>query len=75
MVALAQGDVGGWVVIKGVVAATAATSLDNCVERESESKSRCECKRVWEARGEELLMPLIKNNRIHLIIFGARWRR
>ncbi len=75
MVALARGDVGGWVGMRGVRAATAATSLDDRVERKSESKSGRECKPVWEARGEELLMPLIENNRINFIIFGAQWRR
>jgi hypothetical protein len=49
--------------------AMAATSLDDCVERECESGRKCE--RVWEAGGEELLTLLIKNNRIHLIMFEA----
>jgi hypothetical protein len=71
MVAPARGDVRGRAGMGGVGAATTATSLDDCVERERESG--CEC--VWEARGEESLKPLIKNNRINSIIFGAGWRR
>jgi hypothetical protein len=57
MVAPARGGVGGWAGMGGVGAATVATSLDYCVER------KC----VWEAGGEELLTPLIKNNIINLI--------
>ncbi len=43
------GDVGGRAGVERVGAATAATSLDDHMERERESD--CKCKRVWEARG------------------------
>ncbi len=65
MVAPAWGGVGGRAGMGGVGAATAAAALDNCVER------KC----VWVAGVEESLTPLIKNNRITSIIFGAGWRR
>ncbi len=65
MVVPAWGGVGGWAGMGGVGAVMAAAALDDHVER----------KRVWVAGGEELLMPLIKNKRIDLIIFGVQWRR
>jgi hypothetical protein len=72
-VAPARGDVGGQAGVGRVGAAMAATSLDDHVEHERESGHKFE--HVWETRGEESLTPLIKNNRINLIIFGAQWRR
>jgi hypothetical protein len=71
MVALAWRDVGGWAGMLGRGgAAVAATSLDDHVEREC--KCGRECKHEWEAGGDESLAPLIKNNKINLIIFGAQ---